>query len=188
MNSEELSERIIQDHTTYALAAGAIPIPLADVAAVAVVQLDLVRTLAKVYRTPFDPATGKALIASLVGASAARLGASIAKAIPGVGWVPAAVAQAGFAGASTYAIGHLFRAHFAREGTLQDLDADSYHPLYEELLDQGRRFVASCRAPAKSSVEETATLLERLARLRDQNVLDATEFENLKRRVVEAAA
>src|SRR5262245_24992150 len=77
MNREIVAERIIQDHTTYALAAGAIPIPLADIASVAAVQLDVVRALAKVYEVEFDPAAAKGLIASIIGASAARFGASI---------------------------------------------------------------------------------------------------------------
>ena len=184
MDRDDLADRIIQDHTTYALAAGAIPVPLADIAAVAAVQLDLVRALAKVYEVNFDPATGKALVVSLVGASAARLGASIAKSVPGVGWIPGAIAQAGLSGASTYAVGHLFRAHFAREGTLKDLDSESSRALYEELLERGKGFVRGLRPDTKTSVEDTTNLLERLARLREQNVIGEDEFELLKAKIL----
>jgi uncharacterized protein (DUF697 family) len=184
MDRELLADRIIRDHTTYALAAGAIPIPLADVAAVAAVQLDLVRALANVYEVSFDPAAGKAVIAALAGASAARLGASVVKAVPGVGWIAGAVAQAGLAGASTYAVGHLFRGHFAREGTLGDVDLEAARPLFDELLRKGRDFVEGFRPSSQKTVEDVTELLERLARLREQNVIGESEFQELKRKIL----
>ena len=85
MDQDAIADQIIEDHTVYAAGAGSIPVPLADVAAVAAIQIDLVRALARVYEVPFDVATGKAVVASLTGASAARLGASAVKALPGVG-------------------------------------------------------------------------------------------------------
>jgi uncharacterized protein (DUF697 family) len=186
MDRELLADRIIRDHVTYALAAGAVPIPLADVAAVAAVQLDLVRALANVYRVDFDPATGKALIASLVGASAARVGASVFKAVPGVGWMVGTIAQAGLAGASTYAVGSLFRVHFAREGTFENLDVEASRPFYQELLQRGRGFIEGFRASPERTVEDVTELLERLERLRERNVIGEQEFQTLKRRVVVA--
>ena len=188
MDREKIADRIIRDHVTYAVAAGAIPVPLADLAAVTAIQLDAVRALAKVYEVEFDPALGKGLIASIIGTSAGRIASSIAKAVPGVGWVPATVANAAFAGASTYALGHLFQAHFAREGSLDDMDAASSRPLYEQILERGWSFVRDLRSPARRSVEDVAGLLERLLRLREQGALDQGEFDRLRREVLSAVA
>ena len=187
MNRENLANRIIQDHVTYAVAAGAIPVPLVDLAAVTAVQLDAVRALARVYEIEFDPALGKGLIVSIIGASTGRLAASLAKAVPGVGWMPATIANAAFAGASTYAVSHLFCAHFAREGKLEDMDAVSSRPLSEELFERGRSFVRNVRSPAPRSVEDTTGLLERLSRLREHGAVDQDEFESLKREIFAAA-
>jgi uncharacterized protein (DUF697 family) len=187
VNRENLANRIIRDHVTFAMAAGAIPVPLVDIAAVTVVQVDAVRALARVYEIEFDPAVGKGLIVSIIGASAGRCAASIAKAVPGVGWVPATIANAAFAGASTYAVSHLFWVHFAREGKLEDLDPASVRPLYEELFERGRSFVRNIRWPATRSVEDTTGLLERLSRLREQGAVDQDEFERLKREIFAAA-
>jgi uncharacterized protein (DUF697 family) len=187
MDRDVLADRIIHDHTTYALVAGAIPVPLLDIAAVAAVQLDAIRALAKVYQAEFDPALGKGLIGSIVGASAAKLGTSVAKAIPGVAWIPSTLAASALAGASTYAVGHLFRQHFARQGTLRDLDPASSRALYDELLQRGRTFIRTLRSPTKPGVEDATALLERLGRLRDQGVLDEAEFDRLKREILAAA-
>jgi len=101
--------------------------------------------------------------------------------------VPATIANAAFAGASTYAVSHLFCAHFAREGTLEDMDAASSRPLYEELFERGRDFIRNVRSPGTRSVEDTTSLLERLSRLREQGAVDPDEFKRLKREIFVAA-
>lgn len=180
MDREPIAEKLIHDHTTYALLAGAIPVPLVDIAAVAAVQLDLVRALSRVYEVEFDPATGKGLIAALLGASAARVGASVAKAIPGIGWVPTAIANAGLSGASTYAVGHVFANHFEQQGTLKDFDPESSRSVFDQFFQRGRDLVARLRSPGRQSAAEVTSLLERLGRLRASGVIDEEEFERLK--------
>ena len=50
---------------------------------------------------------------SLTGQVIARIAASAVKAIPVLGTLVGMPAQAVLAGASTYAVGHLFKGHFA---------------------------------------------------------------------------
>jgi len=180
-----VADRFIRDHVIYAIGAGAIPVPLLDIAAIVAVQVDLVRALARVYEIQFDDATGKALIISLVGASATRIGASALKAAPVVGLVPGVVLQAGLAGASTYAIGHLFRSHFEDRGNLFTFDPAALRSEYEALLERGKAFVRRLRAGGHS-VEATTDLLERLARLRADQVITEAEFQRLKSEVLPA--
>jgi uncharacterized protein (DUF697 family) len=169
----------------YAFAAGAIPVPLLDIAAIAAVQVDLVRALARVYEAEFDDATGKALVTSVLGASAARIGASALKAVPGFGLVPGAVLMAGMAGASTYAMGHLFRAHFEDRGTLRTFNPEALRSKYEALVEKGRALMRDLRAP-EHSVEARTDLLERLARLRADQVLSEAEYDHLRSEVLSA--
>ena len=69
------AENIITNHVGYAMAAAAIPVPLADIAAVTLVQLDMVKALSAEFDVDYDQSSGNALLAALAGASAARLGA-----------------------------------------------------------------------------------------------------------------
>ena len=188
MDREAIADRIIQDHTLYASVGGAIPVPLIDIATVTAIQIDLVRALARVYEVPYDPAVGKAIIASLTGASAARVGASVVKALPVVGAIPGVITQAGLSGASTYAVGQLFRGHFAEQGTLADLDPEEALPKYQVLLGRGKEVIRSLRPSPRRSIEETTKTLERLARLRDDRVIDASEFDQLKRELMAGAS
>jgi len=180
LDREAIADRIIQDHTFYATLSGSIPLPIFDFAAVTAVQLDLVRALARVYEVPFDVATGKAIIASITGASAARLGASAVKAIPGVGMITGGIAQASLSGASTYAVGHIFREHFHSQGILSNLDPAKSLPAYRELFERGKEKVRTLRTPTPRPVHDKMEMLERLSKLREDEVISANEFEQLK--------
>ena len=48
------------------------------------------------------------------------------------------------------------------------------------VLERGRSVGGTLRPSRERSVEDTATLLERLARLRAEEVINAPEFEDLK--------
>ena len=128
---------------------------------------------------PFDQATGKALVVSLVGASTARVSASAVKAIPGGGIVPCVVAQAGFAAASTFAVGQLFRAHFEAQRGISELEPETLRKSYDALVQKGRAIFRGLFA-RDPSFEEKAEVLERLTRLRASNAIIQTEFERLK--------
>lgn len=194
MEREDIAERLIQDHVLYATAGGVIPIPLLDLAAVTAVQIDLVRALARTYDVPFDAATGKGVVVSVTGASAARLGASVLKAFPGVGTLAGAAAEAALAGASTYAVGHLFRRHFKGQGTLATLDPEAVRPTYRKLLEHGKEAVQSivgagsqggvAERARQRTVAETARLLKEIGLLRAEQVITEEEFARLKAEVL----
>ena len=79
-------DAIIRDHVVYSMTAAVVPIPLVDIGGVAAIQLRLIKDLADTYGVAYDGPSSTALVSSLVGASLARMGASAAKAIPGIGW------------------------------------------------------------------------------------------------------
>ena len=131
---DELATQIVDRFSLYSGAAGLIPVPLVDVAAVGGVQLQMLRRLSEVYDVPFSENRGKSIIASLAGAlipastattTAMGVG-SLLKALPGIGTVVGAVSMPAFSAAATYAIGKLFIQHFASGGTLLDFNPPDY--------------------------------------------------------------
>lgn len=189
MTQDERADAAIREHVGYAVVASAIPVPIADVLAVTAVQLDLVRQLAGVYEAKYDETWGKATVAALTGASAARLGASAIKAVPGLGWFIGATTQAALSGASTWAVGELFRRHFAAGGTPDTFDLEPMRASYREWVERTKRTVSSTfeergAKPHASSADRIAQTVERLARLRSDGSLSEDEFEKLKRMAV----
>jgi len=179
MNSAE-ADRIIQDHMGYAMAAAAIPVPLADIAAVTLVQLDMVRSLSQRYGVPYDASRATAVLVSLAGASFARLGASVFKSIPVAGSLVGAAAQIALSGATTYAAGQAFRNHFEETPTFEGIDTRALRERYREYVERGRRIARSLRDAAESDVDEDVEeAVERLRRLRRTGVLTDREFECL---------
>lgn len=184
MQSQPYSEAIIADHTSYAMASALIPIPMVDVAAVTLVQLDMVRALAEAYEVDYDRTKTRAVILSLTGAAAARLGASALKVIPGFGTIAGAATQVVLSGATTFAVGQIFMNHFENRGTLENFETDLLRERYREYLARGKQIARALRDSAlpdlEMSVDEVADALERLGRLRASGVITEGEFDRLK--------
>ena len=111
------SEKIVKLYSQYAAAAGLIPLPGIDLAAVGAVQLRMIAELAAHYNVPFNGQVGRSLLATLIGGiGAARLSFAL-------GPMSGIVAKPGAAFGATWAIGRLFASHFDKGGTLADFDA-----------------------------------------------------------------
>lgn len=154
------AETIVRNHILFSMGAGAIPVPVADVLAVSASQLDMIRQLCKVYDVDFHETQGKAIVSALTISTIARLGAgSFAKLIPVVGSVAGSIANAVLSGASTYALGQVFKAHFETGGTILDFDPDRLKKMYKEQFEKGKRVAEELRKQqeAKKKAEETAT-------------------------------
>ena len=65
---DERASQVVDRFSLYAGAAGLIPVPVADVAVVGGVQLQMLRRLSEVYGVPFSENRGKSIIASFAGA------------------------------------------------------------------------------------------------------------------------
>lgn len=102
------SDDIISTHVIFAMTAGAIPVPVADIVAVSAIQYDMIRQIAEFHKINYDADKGKTLASSIAGATVSRIGASFLKAIPGVGTVLGIGSQIVMAGGTTYALGKLF--------------------------------------------------------------------------------
>ena len=145
------AETIIRNHVVWSMGAGFIPILVADVFAVSALQLDMIRQLARVYNIDFSETRGKAIVTSLTSSALARVGAgSLVKLIPGIGSVLGGVTVSVFAGASTYALGEVFKKHFASGGTILDFDPARVKKMYQEKFEKGKKVAREWNKEAKN--------------------------------------
>ncbi len=143
---EKHADSIIRNHIIWSMGAGFIPILMADVFAVSALQLDMIRQMCKVYDVEFQEVQGKAIVTSLTSTALARVTAGrLVKLIPGIGSWIGGMAVSSFAGASTYALGEVFKNHFKSGGTILDFDIDRLRKFYKEKFEKGKTVVKSVK-------------------------------------------
>lgn len=218
-NKEDLNERseaAVRNHVIWSMGAGFIPIPIADFVAVAAVQLDMIRTISNIYGIDFKETEGKALVTSLTGSGLSRLGANaLLKLVPGFGSVLGGVSMSIVSGASTYALGQVFKKHFAVGGTFLDFDTDRFQRYYDEQFEKGKTVAQDIKKekdaekevllkedaaqytaskteeqpvqdePVQSDNSEIVRKLKELAELKEMGVIDDEEFAQMKGRLIE---
>lgn len=157
-NQEDFNERAesaIRNHVIWSMGAGFIPIPVADFVAVAAVQLDMIRTLSNVYGVDFKETEGKALVTSLTGSGLSRMGANaLIKMIPGVGSFFGGLSMSVVSGASTYALGQVFKTHFSVGGTFLDFDTNRFQRYYDEQFEKGKTVAKDYQEEAEKEKEQ----------------------------------
>jgi uncharacterized protein (DUF697 family) len=138
-------------------AAGLIPVPLVDIAAVGGVQLHMLRRLAEIYGVPFSENRGKSILTSLAGAvipaTTATTTTSLMKGVPGLGTVIGALTMPAVAACASWVIGRVFIKHFASGGTLLDFSPPDYR---EFIKAQKSKFTTRSRRVAPASPSTTA--------------------------------
>ncbi len=207
-NNKDVSERAesaVRNHVIWSMGAGFIPIPVADFVAVAAVQLDMVRTLSNIYSVDFKETEGKALITALTGSGLSRLGANaLIKLIPGFGSMLGGVSMSIVSGASTYALGQVFKRHFEHGGTFLDFDTDRFQRYYNEQFEKGKDVAQDIQKqkeekgvvpedpieevpivnPQPQNSEEIVKKLKELAELKEMGVLTDEEFAQMKAQLI----
>ena len=189
-NRGESASSIIKNHMIWSMGAGFIPVPIADLFAVSAIQLDMIRQLCKVYDIDFKQTEGKAMITALTGSGLARLGARAVKFIPGVGSILGGVTMAALSGASTYALGEVFKKHFETGGTFLDFDPERLRKYYNETFEKGKEVADELRKKqeniAKSADANTAMeKLKELVEMKTAGLLTDEEFEAMKKKIIE---
>ena len=182
------AKEIVRNHLGFAMGAALVPFPGADLLAVSAVQLNMLRQLAKLYQVSFMDVLGRNFISAVVGSSAARLGASLIKIIPGVGTVIGELSMPVLSGASTYALGNVVANHFHNGGTLEDFDLTSAKKKYAETVEEGKQMVTELKnqEPTLPSDETEAAIIKinKLAEMRDMGILTEEEFAQMKSKVL----
>jgi uncharacterized protein (DUF697 family) len=126
---DSAARQIVDRYVMFAAAAGLVPIPLLDTAAITGVQLAMLHALSDHYTVPFSRERGKAIVVALAGGVASAFSSkTVAKflvsQLPVAGMLINAATEPALASAATYAVGRVFMSHFASGGTLDNLDVE----------------------------------------------------------------
>ncbi len=190
-NRDDMSDSIIKKHIVWSMGAGLIPVPFADMIAVSAVQLDMIRQLSKVYGIDFKQTEGKAIITSLSSSGVARMGARAVKFIPGIGSVLGGVTMSALSGASTYALGEVFKKHFETGGTFLDFDSDRLKKYYNEKFEKGKDIAEQLQKDQEVNSEvntanDIMNRLKELAEMKNAGILTEEEFNTMKKKILDS--
>ncbi|KXK40692.1 MAG: DUF697 domain-containing protein [Saprospiraceae bacterium] len=188
-NRNDDAQSIIKNHMIWSMGAGFIPVPIADLFAVGAIQLDMIRQLCKLYGIDFKQTEGKAIISALTGSGLARLGARAVKFIPGIGSVLGGVTMAVLSGASTYALGEVFKKHFETGGTFLDFDTERLKKYYNEKFEKGKEVAEELRkqqkeASGNADFSNAVDKLKELVDMKSAGLLSDEEFEAMKKKII----
>jgi len=129
--------------------------------------------------------------AGLIPVLIADIFGSVVKMIPGLGSIIGGITVSVFAGASTYALGEVFKKHFSSGGTILDFDPERLRKLYKEQFEKGKKVVEDLKneKPADGGKPSTTTdvvsRLKALAELKEQGILSEEEFTAMKKKILE---
>src|ERR1700690_2936380 len=137
-----MAMKLVERFSLWSGAAGLIPVPFVDLAAVGGVQIQMLRRISQIYDVPFTENRGKSIIAGLAGsmipASSAMGAASLIKRLPLIGGLISGIAMPALSDGAPYAIGLAFIEHFASGGTLLDVRARDHSEFMKTLKDMSR--------------------------------------------------
>jgi uncharacterized protein (DUF697 family) len=142
---------LTKKYTYWAMGAGAVPVPVLDLAAILAVQTKLLCEMSELYGVKFMEHKAQNIIGVLIagvggGRVIAPVVASFVKLIPIVGHFSANIALAASAGGATYALGKVFIQHYESGGTLLDFDPEKTKAYFAEHLKEGQKLAADAKA------------------------------------------
>ena len=154
--------KVVDRFSLWAGGASLIPLPIVDLAAIAGVQIQMLRRLSQIYGVPFSENIGKSAIAGIAGVfipASTTVGiVSTVKAIPVLGTAVAALSMPALSAGATYIIGKVFIQHFASGGTLLDFNPPDYRDFIkaqaEKLSSRSGALLSSKRTAGTSSAEK----------------------------------
>ena len=173
----------------WSMGAGFIPVPIADLFAVSAIQLDMIRQMCKLYEVDFKQTEGKAVITALTGSGLARLGARAVKFIPGVGSILGGITMSVLSGASTFALGEVFKKHFETGGTFLDFDPERLKKYYHEKFEKGKEMAEELRKKqdtVNQAADATSAMdkLKELTEMKQAGLLTDEEFDTMKKKII----
>lgn len=187
---EDKADKVINSHVLVAMGAGAIPVPIVDVAAVTAIQLDMIRELSYIYDADFSESLGKNIISAVAGSTIAKVGASLVKTIPVVGSFLGGVGMVALSGASTYAMGQVFINHLKSGGIMSNFDFDWAKKMYKEEFEKGKKYASDLAKEGKhkekangdtnDKMKEVFGAIEQLSDLKERGILSEEEFQAKK--------
>ena len=180
MSRKSRAQNVIRQHMLYSLATGFIPIPLVDIGATTWVQMRMLKKLCEIYDQPFEIHQLRALISALTTSLAARMGASLLKAIPGVGSIGGGLSMGVLSAALTYALGDFFVFHFEQGGTLENVNIEQGKAYIESKLKEGVE-----KAKTMDNASNIKEKLQLLKELKEEGLITEEEYEKKRKQLIE---
>lgn len=124
---KEEAERLIRRYAYWTAGVGLVPLPFLDMAALAGLQLAMIRDLARLYAVGFSPWRARAIITALAGgvipvSAASGILGTLARMVPIVGTAAGVLTLPALASGSTVALGKICALHFALGQDIFSLD------------------------------------------------------------------
>lgn len=190
MSIKVTEDKIIRDHVIWSIAAGFVPIPLADIAAVSYVQVDLVKDLCKLYDQDYSKVELQTWVASVAGSSLARFSASLVKGLPFFGTAAGAISMSILAGAATYAIGQVLVRHFASGGTIENFDISRMNKYYKMKFEEGKKVAKEYKGKFARKIKKARKLeavekLKDLENMKENGTITEDEFNTMKKKIMD---
>ncbi|OQY28517.1 MAG: hypothetical protein B6244_07160 [Candidatus Cloacimonetes bacterium 4572_55] len=136
---------MVKKYSLWAVGIGLTPIPLLDMALLFVVQIKMLKSLAKLYEVPYSEQKARVYITSLIGAlipiSLCGSFFSLMKVLPILSPVVGMTAVPMILGSSAYAVGKVFIQHFEMGGTLLDFEPDRVKDYFKQQFQEGQKVV-----------------------------------------------
>jgi uncharacterized protein (DUF697 family) len=143
ISREEEANRIISKYVGWGAGSGVVPVPFLDIAAVATVQVMMIRELLALYEVPFSETRARATATVLIGSLspsvlAGATAMTIFKVVPFVGYPLATLTMPILASAATYAVGKVICSHLEEGGNLDTLDSKSVKARMRDAFREGK--------------------------------------------------
>ncbi len=151
--TKKQADKVVKKHVLWAMAAGAIPIPMVDLFGVSAIQLDMLKQLCKIYDIDYDANQGKNLVAAFVGSTVARIGASAFKSIPIVGMLLGTISMSILSGATTYAVAHVFISNFEDGVGIFEINLEKGEKLFKDAFERGKDYVENLKDDIGTTVD-----------------------------------
>lgn len=143
LTRDEQAMALVNSYVPWSAAAGLLPMPMVDTAALVAVQLRMLSKLSQMYNVPFKENVVKSIVSALFGSVASTgLGGSLgslAKAIPLIGPIVGIVVVPGVYSAATYAVGRVFVSHFEAGGTFLDFDPKKTRAYFVDEFEKAKK-------------------------------------------------
>lgn len=139
-----LAKQTVKTWSSWAAAAGLVPMPALDLAAIAAVQVKMVYELCKIYDVPYKEERVQSVVTGVATSSvtvllSGQVSGTVVRFIPYVGPILSTLIQPTLAFASTYALGQVFIKQFESGQSLGLITVESVRDSYNKQFEKAKQ-------------------------------------------------
>ena len=139
-----LAKQTVKTWSSWAAAAGLVPMPALDLAAIAAVQVKMVYELCKIYDVPYKEERVQSVVTGVATSSvivllSGQVSGAVLRFIPYVGPILSTLIQPTLAFASTYALGQVFIKQFESGQSLGSITVESVRDSYNKQFEKAKQ-------------------------------------------------